>query len=89
MLRARNSARAFSALAKDWLLRIAAAEIIPISPQEAARVVKLSKNNLRACLQALELHGAERRLLAPSGLPEVAPVKNLAQTAGNMVAVVP
>jgi replication-associated recombination protein RarA len=55
------TAMGLAPLARDWLLNIADAEGIPISKNEAARIVKLSHNNLRACLQSLELLAAERK----------------------------
>ena len=46
-------------VAKSWLLRIAAAENIPLTPEQAKRIIKLSRNNLRKALQDLEVLGSE------------------------------
>jgi len=45
-------------------MRIAANENTRITPVEAGRIIKLSKNNLRKALSDLEVLGAERRVNA-------------------------
>ena len=46
--------------ARDWLQRVADQEGIPLTAAQAARIVKLSKNNLRAALQGLEVHSMDQ-----------------------------
>jgi DNA polymerase III delta subunit len=83
------TAQGLAPLARDWLLNIAGTEGIPVSKKEAARIVKLSHNNLRACLQALELLGAERRVMAPtSGLPEAPAPQDTVDTRTGKVAAI-
>ena len=72
--------------AVDWLVKIAAVENIPLSRREAARVVKNSHNNLRACLQELELRGAEHMVMAPTSLPDAPAPKDTVPTSGKAVA---
>jgi len=80
------TAQGLAPRARDWLIRIAAAEGIPISKKEAARVVKLAHNNLRACLQSLELLGAERRVVGPCALPDATQLMDIVPSSGRVMA---
>jgi DNA polymerase III delta subunit len=82
------TAQGLAPLARDWLSRIAAAEGIPLSKSEAARIVKISHNNLRACLQSLELLGAERKsvVIPAPQMPDIPPPQDTLPTTGNPAA---
>ncbi len=73
--------------AKDWLLRIARLEGIPLTKPQAVRIIKLSCNNLRGALQRLEIHGAECNT-RPDAIAPSLPVITASQlpTAGEPVA---
>ncbi len=80
------TAQALAPVAKSWLLRIAANENIRITPVEAGRIIKLSKNNLRKALSELEVLGAERRVTAPAlGLPDAPLPPDTVPTRGEPV----
>ncbi len=82
------TAQGLAPLARDWLLRIADAEGIPLDRREASRIVKISHNNLRACLQSLELLGAERKsgVIPAPQMPDIPPPKDTLPTTGNPAA---
>ena len=81
------TAQGLAPVAKSWLLRIAANENIRITPVEAGRIIKLSKNNLRKALSDLEVLGAERRVTAPApSLPDAPMPPDTVPSTGEPVA---